>query len=73
MKALEIGAKILVWVGLWFIITLCWVGAEWLFEGVVHSSKIDCYFAGLLAFYMMRNISHIDREIARRREENAAD
>lgn len=71
MKAVEIGAKVLVWVALLCFITLCWIGAEWLFEGAVHSSKVDGYFACLLAIYMVRDIDHIEKEALRRRADNA--
>lgn len=71
MKALEIWAKFLAWAALLYLVTLCWIGAEWLFEGVVHSSKVDGFVAGTLAFYMVRDIDHIDREILRRREDHA--
>lgn len=27
------------------ILTLCWVGAEYVFEGIVHSSKVDGWIA----------------------------
>ena len=41
--------SILLWLAFYFIISLCWVGAEYVFEGVVHTSSIDGYFACLLA------------------------
>ena len=33
------------------ILTLCWVGAEYVFEGTVHSSKVDGWIACLLSYY----------------------
>jgi hypothetical protein len=39
--------------GWWLIlITLCWIGAEWLCEGAVHTSKIDGCVAVILAQYV---------------------
>ncbi len=37
--------------GLVFVfVSLCWVGAEYTFEGIVHSSKVDGWIAGYISF-----------------------
>ena len=43
--------------GWWLIlITLCWIGAEWMIEGVVHTSKVDGAVALVLAQYVSSRI-----------------
>ena len=68
MKMLNVGAKIIIFFGLWILISLCWVGAEFVFEGVVHSSKVDGYFSGLLAYFVLKDIDHLDKILSDRRE-----
>ena len=35
---------------------LMWVGAEYVFEGAVHTSYIDAVFNGVLAFFITKDI-----------------
>jgi len=60
MKPHELIGKLLTWLALFFFVSLCWVGAEHVFEGVVHTSKVDGYVAALLSCYMMREICRRD-------------
>ena len=39
---------------LYIMLDLMWVGAEWIFEGAVHSSHIDGVVNGILAYYILR-------------------
>ena len=63
MRALEFVVKIIVWFFLFFAISLCWIGAEYVFEGAVHSSTVDAYVAGLLALSAIREIDHFDAKV----------
>ena len=56
MKILNFIGKALAWAIVAAIISLCWIGAEWLIEGAVHSSKIDTCVALVLAYYMVRGV-----------------
>lgn len=44
------------WLIMYFVIALIWVGAEYTFEGAVHSSYVDAVVCGLLALYVSRYI-----------------
>ena len=37
------------------LLALMWVGAEYIFEGVVHSSAVDAVFCAVLARLIQRN------------------
>ena len=63
MKYFDIFAYFIVWIVVLFFITLCWTGAEYIFEGVVHTSEVDAYVASILAVYVVRDINHFDREL----------
>lgn len=58
--------KILKYLFLWLstsmIIALCWVGAEVIVEGVVHSSKVDSVICAMLGWYMVQEVMRDERE-----------
>lgn len=68
MRLITFGAKLITFFGLWVVISLCWVGAEVVFEGYVHSSKVDAYFAALLAYFVLRDIIHLDSRLTERKD-----
>ena len=68
MRLIDVLAKLIVFAALWFLISLCWVGAEVVFEGYVHSSKVDAFIAGLLAQSALREIVLFDRRITGRKD-----
>lgn len=43
------------WLFLYVMIALIWIGAEYVFEGVVHSSYVDSIVNGILATYALRD------------------
>ncbi len=51
----------------YLVIALCWVGAEYCFEGVVIPSHIDSFANALLAFYITRDIVRRERKYRSRR------
>ena len=46
---------ILSWMFLYIMIALIWIGAEYAFEGAVHSSYVDSVINGILATYALRD------------------
>ncbi len=50
------------WLSTSMIIALCWVGAEVVVEGVVHTSKVDSVVCSLLGWYMVREVIRDERE-----------
>lgn len=46
---------------------LCWIGAEYLFEGAVHSSKVDGYVLCLLAFCIVKDLNRLQNVLVDRR------
>lgn len=56
MRLIEVVVRLLVFVTIWFLISLCWVGAEVVFEGCVHSSGVDGFISSMLALYIFRDI-----------------
>lgn len=61
MKNHPIIMRIFLWTALYFIISLCWVGAEYVFEGTVHTSTVDGAIAGLLAFEYMQGVEEFEK------------
>lgn len=57
-KILKCSVYVLSWLVLYLILALVWIGAEYVFEGAVHSSHVDGAVNGLLAYYMLREVRH---------------
>lgn len=59
-----------IWLALYvivlFLLTLCWVGAEYIFEGHVHSSDVDGVIAYILAYFITRAVWPFDKEVGKR-------
>ena len=51
IKLLE---SVLNWLCLYISLALMWIGAEYAFEGAVHSSHVDSVVNALLAYYILR-------------------
>lgn len=51
IKLLE---SVLNWLCLYIMLALMWIGAEYAFEGAVHSSHVDSVVNALLAYCMLR-------------------
>lgn len=51
IKLLEIALN---WLCLYITLALMWIGAEYAFEGAVHSSHVDSVVNALLAYYILR-------------------
>lgn len=52
IKLLE---SVLNWICLYIALALMWMGAEYAFEGAVHSSHVDSVVNALLAYYIVRS------------------
>lgn len=55
-----------VYLGVLFLVTLCWVGAECIFESCVHSSDVDGAVAGILSYYITLRLRQLDKEVVKR-------
>lgn len=69
MKLFDLIMKFFAWLAILWIVTLCWVGAEYVFEGAVHSSSVDSGIAGLLAYQILLNVIHIEKKYVGRQKE----
>lgn len=49
---------------------LCWIGAEYLFEGAVHSSKVDGYVLCLLAYCIVKDLNRLQNKLVERSKED---
>ena len=45
------------------VVTLCWVGAECMIEGVVHTSRVDGGVACILAYLFTLEIYRFDKKV----------
>ena len=66
-KLLNIAGTVVMYVAVYFIIGLCWIGAEYLFEGAVHSSMVDGWFCFYLTCYVVRDLKRLEDKLAERR------
>lgn len=48
------------------VITCAWVGAEYIFDGAVQTSKVDSFFATAVAYYFTRDVFRLDRKYGRK-------
>lgn len=67
-KALTALCVIVTFIVTYAIITCAWVGAEYLFDGVVHTSKVDDIFAIAVAYYLTRDVYYLDRKCGRKKK-----
>ena len=62
--------NIVMYVVVYILADLCWVGAEYLFEGAVHSSKVDGYVMALLTCYIVKDLKRLERYMVGGRKDN---
>ena len=62
--------NIMMYVVVYIVAGLCWVGAEYLFEGAVHSSKVDGYVMALLTCYIVKDLKRLERYMVEVRKDN---
>lgn len=58
---IEILTDVLAWITIYVLINLCWIGAEYAFEGMVHTSDVDGVVNGILAYYLLKDIRRMQR------------
>ena len=46
-----------------FLVSACWVGLEYILEGVVHSSEVDGYVAIILSGFVANTCMNIRDEL----------
>lgn len=59
---------IVIFIVTYAIITYACVGAEYLFDGAVHTSKVDGIFATTVAYYFTRDDYYLDRKYGRKKK-----
>ena len=68
MKLLEkLFNDAVMYVAVYLLVGLCWIGAEYLFEGAIHSSSVDSWFAFYLTCYIVRDLNRLQDKLAERR------
>lgn len=50
------------------LITCAWVGAEYIFDGAVHTSKVDGILTTAVAYYFTRDAYYLDRKYGRKKK-----
>lgn len=60
---LNAAAKGLLFLFLYVMLDLCWIGAECVFEGIVHESRVDGVVLAWLCLLLVREIEQFERKI----------
>lgn len=55
-KGTVIVTTIIVFLFIYSVITLLWIGAEYIFEGAIVTSKVDTVIAGIMTYYFTHDI-----------------
>lgn len=59
----EYVGKKMVFLFLYVMLDLCWIGAECVFEGIVHESRVDGVVLAWLCLLLVREIEQFERKI----------
>lgn len=72
-KILDCVAYFVVWMVVYIMISLCWTGAEFRIDGVVHTSKVDTWVACILAYHATKWIDRLEKKMVgeRRADDDA--
>lgn len=62
-RILNAAAKGLLFLFLYVMLGLCWIGAECVFEGIVHDSRVDGVVLAWLCWLIVREIEQFERKI----------
>ena len=62
-RVLNAAAKGLLFLFLYVMLDLCWIGAECVFEGIVHESRVDGVVLAWLCLLLVREIEQFERKI----------
>lgn len=62
-RILNAAAKGLLFLFLYVMLDLCWIGAECVFEGIVHESRVDGVVLAWLCLLLVRDIEQFERKI----------
>lgn len=62
-RILNAAAKGLLFLFLYVMLDLCWIGAECVFEGIVHESRVDGVVLAWLCLLLVREIEQFERKI----------
>ena len=62
-RVLNAAAKGLLFLFLYVMLDLCWIGAECVFEGIVHESRVDGAVLVWLCLLIVREIERFEQKI----------
>ena len=62
-RILNAAAKGLLFLFLYVMLGLCWIGAECVFEGIVHDSRVDGVVLAWLCWLIVGAIEQFERKI----------
>ena len=62
-RILNAAAKGLLFLLLYVMLGLCWIGAECVFEGIVHDSRVDGFVLAWLCLLIVGEIERFERKI----------
>lgn len=62
-RILNAAANGLLFLFLYVMLDLCWIGAECVFEGIVHESRVDGVVLAWLCLLLVREIEQFERKI----------
>ena len=59
---------VVIFITTYALITCAWVGAEYLFDGAVHTSKVDDILTTAVAYYFTRDAYYVNRKYGGKRK-----
>lgn len=62
-RVLNAAAKGLLFLLLYVMLDLCWIGAEYVFEGIVHESRVDGVVLAWHCLLIVREIERFEQKI----------
>lgn len=62
-RVLNAAAKGLLFLSLYVMLGLCWIGAECVFEGIVHESRVDGVVLAWLCLLIVGEIERFEQKI----------
>lgn len=67
-KVLTVLSLIVIFITTYALITCAWVGAEYIFDGAVHTSKVDGILTTVVAYYFIRDAYYLNRKYGRKKK-----
>lgn len=55
--------KFATWLVLFFMVTLCWLGARGMFDTAIYLNEADLFVVAALAWFIMRELWRMDEKV----------